>query len=213
MSVNAHFVDNNFILQTFCLENSYFEEEHNDKNIALKLREIAEQRYGIRSSQTIPIFCITDNASNMVSALTSMPDWIHLRCFAHTLQLALHDAKKEVPGMAKMLSKARSIVGHYKHSSTAQTRLNKIQERLGLRPLHLIQDCETRWNSEFGMLSRLREMKQSVSADLVNVSNVENLTFNEWELVEGYTIILKPLDSATTTASSSKSPTLGLKTC
>jgi hypothetical protein len=208
LSVNAHFLDNSFNMKTKCLENAYFDEEHNGRNIASKLKLIVEDQYKIKPSQTVQIFCITDNATNKVSALSLLPNWVHLRCFAHTLQLALHDAKKDVAGMSKMLSKVRKIVGHYRHSSTAQTRLDKLQEQLGMRPLHLIQDCETRWNSEFKMLSRMIELKQPISADLVNVSNIENLTSTEWELAEGYTVILKPLDNATTTASSSSLPTL-----
>ncbi|XP_054261417.1 zinc finger BED domain-containing protein 4-like [Macrosteles quadrilineatus] len=207
LSVNAHFVDDSFSLKTHCLANAHFEDEHNGRNIAGKLKQIVEQQYGLRP-QTVRIFGLTDNASNMVSAMTLVEDWTHFRCFAHTLQLALNDAKKDVTGMLKMLSKARAIVGHYKHSSTAQSRLNKLQLQLGLQPLHLVQDCETRWNSEFHMLSRLIELKQPLSADLANVEKIENLNSNEWELAEGYVIILKPLESATTAASSSALPTL-----
>lgn len=208
ISASLHYIDKDFELKTFCLGSSHFPEEHTGRLIAAKLLDMVEV-WGIKPTPTMKIFCITDNAKNIVNAI-SLTNWTNLRCFAHTLQLTLVDAKKDVAGMTSMLAKARAIVGHYKHSATAQFRLCKIQDQLGNRALHLIQDCETRWNSEFKMLSRLLELKQAISAELVSCENVkvENLNATEWDLAEGYVRILRPFDEATTLSSGSSLPTL-----
>lgn len=59
--------------------------------------------------------------------------------FAHTIQLGI----KETPGTSELLKQARGIVGHYKHSSFAKTRLLKTQEKRCLISHELIQDVFT----------------------------------------------------------------------
>jgi len=73
---------------------------------------------------------ITDNAPNLVAALRKVPDgtWQHLRCVAHSLQLAIVDAKKSTSNLEALLIACRSIVGHYKRSSTAKARLFELQK-------------------------------------------------------------------------------------
>jgi hypothetical protein len=51
----------------------------------------------------------------MVSAL-SATKWISVLCLAHTMQLAMNDAKKLTPDFSDLCQKGRSTVGHYCHS-------------------------------------------------------------------------------------------------
>ncbi|XP_054276698.1 E3 SUMO-protein ligase ZBED1-like [Macrosteles quadrilineatus] len=112
--------------------------------------------------------------------------------------------------MADLVAKARKIVGHYKHSSTASERLHQIQEEMGKEVLNLIQDVETRWNSEYLMLNRLIKNKEPVSRDLVSFGKIDNLTVSEWRLAEAYVKILEPLYEATVEMCSSIMPTASL---
>ena len=78
------------------------------------------------------MYFITDNAPNLVAALKKVPDgytWQHLRCVAHSLQLAIVDVKKSTSNLEALLIACRSIVGHYKRSSTAKARLFELQNK------------------------------------------------------------------------------------
>ena len=75
----------------------------------------------------------------------SLPD---LGCFAHTLQLIVHDGVLSQRAVTDLLSTCRCIVGHFKRSPLACSRLNQH---------HLQQDKPTRWNSSLFMLQKINE--------------------------------------------------------
>ncbi|KAG0432856.1 hypothetical protein HPB47_020458 [Ixodes persulcatus] len=54
-------------------------------------------------------------------------------------------------------------MGHYKHSAKATQRLKDCQKHMELPSTSLIQDVDTRWNSEHAMLSRLVQLKDAVA--------------------------------------------------
>ena len=82
----------------------------------------------------------------------------------HTLQLVVKDGCLAQPSVRDLISKARKLVGHYKHSNIAIQTLLKTQEQLGMAQNWLIQDEPTRWNSTFYMLKRLLEQRKAVTA-------------------------------------------------
>ena len=65
----------------------------------------------------------------MVKAMreASLPS---LGCFAHSLQLVVEDCVLSQRAGTDVLATFRTIVGHFKHSSFAYSRLCSIQERL-----------------------------------------------------------------------------------
>ncbi|CAI6354380.1 unnamed protein product [Macrosiphum euphorbiae] len=139
---------------------------------------------------------VTDNARNiscLFNNYNSNDILHHYFCAAHTLQLAIEDALKE-NNMGSLLKKCRSIVTHYNHSNKSWGRLQQIQIRLNLPNHKLIQMVETRWNSVYLMLERIIEQKEAIVFDLVKDIDV---TVGEWELINGYVEILKPVLEAT----------------
>jgi len=58
-----------------------------------------------------------------------------LGCFALTLQLVVHDSVLSQRTVIDILAICRSIVGHFKHSTLAYSKLCEIQQNLGL-PQH-----------------------------------------------------------------------------
>lgn len=82
---------------------------------------------------------------------------------------AFHDIISYKPSLDH--KKARHTVGHYKHSLSVQKRLDEYQKRMGKDPLRLVQDVETRWNSEYLMLSRLLDLKEALPVELARSSN------------------------------------------
>ncbi|XP_064465294.1 zinc finger BED domain-containing protein 4-like [Ornithodoros turicata] len=127
----------------------------------------------------------------------------------YNLQLAIGSAKELTPELSPLLKKVRAIVGHYKHTSQAQERLDSYQKVAGNTPLHLIQDIDTRWNSEYAMLRRLLELREPITLDMAkHGSLVDCLTGTEWRIASDYVKVLKPLAEATVEAEGEKYPTL-----
>ena len=72
--------------------------------------------------------------------------------FAHTFNKGL-----DANSLNQLLSLARKLVGHFKHSALATAALRQKQEQMNVPKHHLIQDVVTRWNSTFLMFQRLVE--------------------------------------------------------
>lgn len=85
MSLTVHFINNDWVLRSRCLQTSYFPEDHTGVMIAIALKE-ALQSWELREDMLI---CVTtDNATNNISAL-QLNEWNRLQHFGHCLQLAI----------------------------------------------------------------------------------------------------------------------------
>ena len=122
------------------LDTKEFQEEHTGMQIAAELRDILES-WGLSEECLVP--ATTDNGSNIVNALDQL-DWINIRCFAHTLQLAVLKAV-DVPAVSKALARCRNLVSHFNRSAKSTGLLRKKQVDLKHKPLCLIQEVATRW--------------------------------------------------------------------
>ena len=80
-----------------------------------------------------------------------MGGYPHFGCFAHTLQLIVHDAALSQRAVVDAVTVCRKIAGHFKHSPLATSRLTDIQKSLSLPQHHIKQDVPTRWNSTLYM--------------------------------------------------------------
>ncbi|XP_065895673.1 zinc finger BED domain-containing protein 4-like [Dysidea avara] len=121
---------------------------------------------------------VRDNAANMIKAMKdgSFPD---LGCFAHTLQLIVHDGVLSQKIVIDTVASARCIVSHFKRSPLAYGQLKEIQQNLQL-PVHCLKrDEPTRWNSTLYMLQVLIEQKMALAAyaseycDIVPLTSVQ----------------------------------------
>ncbi|KAF2896383.1 hypothetical protein ILUMI_09798 [Ignelater luminosus] len=73
------------------------------------------------------------------------------------------------------ITKCKKMATHFHHSTTAQDELANIQKRLNQKPLKIIQECATRWNSTFYMLERIlpfKEVTKELNAANVSISSV-----------------------------------------
>jgi hypothetical protein len=115
--------------------------------------------------------------------------WIYIRCTNHKLQLAIEDTRKEM-GTKTVIEKVQGLVVRYRNSKNARSDLERYQKEHKL-PLHeILYYCETRWDSEFLMMSRFLEQKAAITSELAYAGE-NNLTVQEWKLVEGYCEVLK----------------------
>ena len=88
----------------------------------------------------IVIKCLTTHTIKQVPCLP------FLGCFVQTLQLVVHNEVLSQRAVNDLLAICRKIVGYFKHSSLAYSRLCEIQNNLSLPPHRLKQDEPTRWN-------------------------------------------------------------------
>jgi len=54
-------------------------------------------------------------------------DIVSFGCFAHSLQLAVHDGVLSQRGVSDLLAICQSVVGHFKRSTKATDKLKDIQ--------------------------------------------------------------------------------------
>ncbi|XP_035984217.1 zinc finger BED domain-containing protein 4-like [Fundulus heteroclitus] len=138
----------------------------------------------------------------MVKAMRDA-DLPSLPCMAHTLQLAVADGVLSQRSIADIIAYGRRIVGHFKHSQLAYSRLQNIQKQLGQPIKRLQQDVPTRWNSTVNMLQSLMEQKRALGAYGADYDLPSMFTGSQWKLVENMISLLAPFEELTHQISSS----------
>ncbi len=171
--------------------------EHTSNNILCCLKEkMREWEESVGQSVTIQ-FVVSDNAANMVKALT---EYGHIRCVSHTRHLVVIKALKKDRVVTSLLSKARRISGHVHRSSKASNRLHELQTQLNFPQHTLITDVKTRWNYTFFMLQRLVEQRRSVQimTQESNMGKASTIIYpNEWGLASDMLTVLIPFEEVT----------------
>lgn len=116
----------------------------------------------------VHVCMVTDNGRNIHAAVHQM-EWTQLQCMVHLVQhldvqLVIKDAREVTPAVSLLCKKAWAIVGHYKHNTQATWWLKNTQKCMEPPSTSLVQDVDTRWNSEHAMLSQLVQLKDTVDA-------------------------------------------------
>lgn len=78
----------------------------------------------------IPIDCVkyigTNSGRNIRASARRLP-WLLRACFAHILHLGISNEMSCTPALNRLCKKAKAISVHYRHSHSAQKRLNDLQ--------------------------------------------------------------------------------------
>ena len=131
----THWLTDTFARKSAVLQVMPLEESHTGEYMAGKyLQMLAE--WEIKHDWVHLV--LRNNAANMAKAMRDA-SLTSLGCLAHTLQLVVHDGVLSQRVVMDALAVCRKIVGHFKHSSTAYSCLNTIQQNLGL-PQYRLQD-------------------------------------------------------------------------
>lgn len=189
MSVTCHFIDD-FKMVSVLLECFEMGERHTAVNLADQLLRVARE-WNITNKVAA---CVSDNAANVVKAIQNT-GWPHLFCFAHTLNLVVN---RGIAAIKPTVDKVRAIVEYVHKSTVASEKLKATQKQLGLPESCLKQDCPTRWNSTYYMLTRMLENRDAVITTLALTNpRLATLSPDEWEEMEQACNMLKPFEKVT----------------
>ncbi|CAM4722262.1 unnamed protein product [Leuciscus chuanchicus] len=149
---------------------------------------------------------LRDNARNMQKAMEEC-GVKSLGCMAHTLQLAVHGGVLSQRSISDCVAIGRKIVGHFRHSQLATSRLRDIQQELGMKTMMLQQDVATRWNSTFLMMKSLLDQKRALGVYGADHELPACLSAHQWGLIENMTTLLTPFEQLTREISSHQATT------
>lgn len=213
ITITAHTINNDWKMESVVLQTRPLFESHTGANIAEVLQtavtdwELKKPNHGIA--------IVTDNARNMDVAVREARLKPHIKCFAHTINLATQ-AGLGVPRVARLLGRVRRVAAFFHRSSTATAVLISKQKQLNLPSHKLIMDVTTRWNSTLDMLARYLEQQAAITAALTspelrqNARSIDTLDSCDVRDAEDLVKLLHPLKKATTVLCEEKSPTVSL---
>ncbi|XP_039899173.1 E3 SUMO-protein ligase ZBED1-like [Simochromis diagramma] len=185
-AVTAHFIDNDWALQSFALAVSETEERHYADHF---LSVANEWKIGDKLT-TLG----TDSAwlyGNMVDVASLLP-FEHMPCTAHILHSAITVSLND-SGFERVLAKCREIVGHFEDSPAKAQELNAQQAAHGHDTEALVQDAQTRWNSTLEMIKQIQRNKSVLTSILAQQnSTVTMLTEQELDRLQKLEELLEP---------------------
>ncbi|OWM74551.1 zinc finger BED domain-containing protein RICESLEEPER 2-like [Punica granatum] len=218
LSLTAHFIDKNWILQKRILNFSPMPPPHTGVALNNKITSLLAE-WGIEGR----LFSITlDNASandtfvgllrshlNLKDARLGKGEFFHQRCCAHIINLIVQDGLKEID---VAIEKVRESVKYVKGS---QVRKEKFLECVKLFSLNskkgLRQDVPTRWNLTFLMLeSALYYRRAFCHLELSDSNYINCPTPLEWQKIEKIKKFLGVFFEITSLFSGIKYPTANL---
>ena len=160
LSLTAQWLDEDFVLMKAVLHSQECRGSHMADRIALIVEGMFE-KWNIPKAKVHVV--VRDNARNMAKAAAEF-GVLSLPCMAHTSQLAVNGGALSHRNISDALAVGRRLVGHFKHSPLACSKLEDIQKELKTPVQMLQQDVPTRWNSTYYMMESLVEQKRAVSA-------------------------------------------------
>ena len=180
LSLTAHWIDAQFKRTSAVLCAQCLTEAHTGEYIAAQILTMLE-KWDIALERVHLV--ITDNASNMKKAMHDA-SLQHFGCFAHSLQLVIHDGLLSQRAVIDVIAICKSIVGHFHRSSVASHSLKRIQESLNVPQHKLIQNVSTRWNSTFYMMKSVQEQKMALAAYAAENSSIQQLSSHQLDILK-----------------------------
>ncbi|CAG9840808.1 unnamed protein product [Diabrotica balteata] len=191
LALTSHHISDDFELRSILLECSVMNSSHTSQNLALEINKIINK---FHLNDKILII-VSDNANNIIGAITNELKMKHFGCFAHTLNLILQDALKLIQNLTDRI---KSIITFFKRSTTSTAKLRDVQTNMGLNPKKLIQEVPTRWNSTYFMNQRIFELKDAVKTTIALINkNIPVLSEDEWKICSELVMILEPFEEVT----------------
>lgn len=164
-TVTAQYLTQEFEFKSYVLCTTEMLEDHTADNLQAEF-EVVLDDWKLQKNR---ISVTTDNASNISAAMAQSGVAVHVKCMAHTLNLATQKALK-VSAISKLCGKVRRVVAFFKRSTKAANHLRTATAQLELRDLKPIIDVVTRWNSTLEMLERYIYLNPAITVVLTSSS-------------------------------------------
>lgn len=210
VTITAHYISEDWNILSHVRQTRAVYESHTGAHLAELLSHVVDEWQLSHKD----VMLVTDNASNMIAA-AQFGTFPHVKCFAHTLNLASQCALK-VGALSRLLGRIRRISTFFHRSTTASHCLKVKQQCLGLKNHKLITDVATRWNSAYDMVERFLEQQPAICATLlspeVRKGETDLCTLTETDVTNAEDAVraLKPMKDATTLMSEERNPTVSL---
>jgi len=142
----------------------------------------------------------TDSASNMTGMMktrTFPSHYMHGQCGNHLIQRVIENEIFSTEGVKAVVDSVRTIVKFSNQSNAFCYELEMLQkaENEDCRPLMLLQDVPTRWNSSYTMLNRFVKLKSVVLLLLAKpqwANKVKaKIREEDWDLMAGIVSVLQ----------------------
>ncbi|XP_050309320.1 zinc finger BED domain-containing protein 4-like [Anthonomus grandis grandis] len=200
ISFTGHWFDSDFKYNHVVLNCKHFPGSHTGESIKNVFFDMLNM-WNINISKVH--LMVRDNGANIVKCCNDA-EIPSVSCFIHNLQLVITQTIDTQRSVLDLIATCKKMVGHFNHSSAACTKLKEIQTELNIPGNKLIQeDDPTRWNSTFLMIKRIYEQKRALTVYAAD-HNVDNLTSNQWVLLESLINLLQPFEEITKKMSSNK---------
>ncbi|XP_061913720.1 zinc finger BED domain-containing protein 4-like [Entelurus aequoreus] len=193
LSLTAQWLDEDFAMKKAVLHSQECRGSHTYDAISSAFEGMFE-KWKIPKAKAHVV--VRDNARNMAKATMEF-GVASLPCMAHTLQLAVNGGALLQRSISEALAVGRRLVGHFKHSPLACSRLEDVQKELHMKAKKLQQDVSTRWNSTFYMMQSLVEQKRALSAYAADYDLPAMLTATQWGIMEKMITLLGPVEQIT----------------
>jgi hypothetical protein len=147
---------------------------HDIPAISKLVKEVVEMDYGISLSHLVSTHTDNHNTECGVAAELKSASGVpvmHLRCFNHTLHLAVCDVFDNVEVATNIRDVCHEVVGVFAERRLLSERLDTLAVHAELSgnhvgPTTVVQDVSVRWNSVFNMISRLWLLREEILAAL-----------------------------------------------
>ncbi|XP_039118096.1 zinc finger BED domain-containing protein RICESLEEPER 2-like [Dioscorea cayenensis subsp. rotundata] len=218
ISLTAHFVDKDWMLQKRILNFHYMPTPHTGFAISEMISSLLNE-WNLEKK----LFSITlDNASSNDSfvdfvksqlcirnGLLLNGEFFHVRCCAHILNLIVQDGLKEIDSG---IYKIRESVKFMKGSQSRKKKFHDCAQQMGINcKKGLRQDVSTRWNSTYLMLeSALHYRDAFIHLSLSDSNYLHCPTLEEWNQIENMVKFLKVFYDVTNIFSGTLYPTSNL---
>lgn len=201
MSFTGHWISNDFVYHHAALEVKHFPGSHTGEAIR-DMYKLVMNEWNLNDKMHI---VLRDGGANIVKGLR-IANLETESCFLHSLHLTISDALTSQRSVSDLIAVSKKIITHFNHSPLACSRLTAIQiNELKIPKKKLVQSVVTRWNSTYYMLERLLEQKNALSLYATKFGEINNLTANQWAILEKLLNLLKPFEEITKQISSSRS--------
>ncbi|KAG5557536.1 hypothetical protein RHGRI_007693 [Rhododendron griersonianum] len=211
ISVTAHYIDSNWILNKKIIAFRLMEYPHNAMNIfqcimgVFREFEIVDKVFSItfdnHSANTSSIDLFQQNLT-----ISHAGQFFHVRCVCHIINLVVQDGLKPI---GPQIEKIRDAILYIATSLARQQEFEGLCVSYNVKPKKIKTDVKTRWNSTFLMLKSCRNHTDVISA-YVNSKYMRTdggLTRADWNIAFEFMNFLKKIYAATLACSGVRYPT------